>query len=74
MKYTNFSEPEPVLDKLDIEILIYVSQKMSNKEICSETRMREQSIKNRLNRINGILGVSNRGSAVEKAREYGLLD
>jgi len=65
--------PVEALSLREEEILQYLSQKLSNKEIGTKLFITEKTVKNHLNRIYRKLDVSGRREALNKAREKDLL-
>jgi LuxR family maltose regulon positive regulatory protein len=57
------------LSKREHEILLYLADKLSNKEIGAKLFIAEKTVKNHLNNIYRKLGASDRKEAVLKARE-----
>jgi DNA-binding NarL/FixJ family response regulator len=67
--------PPPLLEPLsdrELEILRWVAQGASNKEIAAAVCLAEGTVKNHITNILGKLGVSDRTQAALRARELGL--
>lgn len=66
--------PEPnVFSDRELEVLRWVARGASNKEIASELRIAEGTVKNHMTNILAKLGVQDRTRAALRAREMGLL-
>jgi DNA-binding NarL/FixJ family response regulator len=63
---------EPLSDR-ESEVLRYLAQGKSNKEIAAALGLAEGTVKNHMTNILGKLGVLDRTQAALKAREYGLI-
>jgi LuxR family maltose regulon positive regulatory protein len=61
------------LTRREREVLVYLSQWLSDKEIAQELVISPRTVKKHASNIYGKLGVKNRMQAVEKAKDLGLL-
>lgn len=70
---TDISQPRKKLNKRQLQILQYLAQGMSNKEISQTIFLSEGTIKNHITQIFNFLGVSNRTQAIIEAEKLDLI-
>jgi len=63
---------EPISDR-ELEVLALLAQGKQNKQIAQELSVSLGTVKTHTNNINRKLGTTNRGQAVNRARDMGLL-
>lgn len=65
--------PEPLTER-ELDVLVLLAERLSNIEIARKMYVSPHTVRNHLANIFGKLHVQNRGQAVARARELGLLD
>ena len=67
------SLPDPLTER-EHEILMAITEGLSNREIADRLGIAETTVKTHASRIISKLGVKRRGQAVVRARELGLIE